>query len=263
MQGIRYYFNDYGGNVEIKKCENSIHSCKEHFHDEISIGLVENGKCITEMQSGKYQILENTILIIPKNTVHKCTPYNYKNWNFRMIYINEDWFKTVFNKENMNIKFSYMKLNKAQFQNAYKLFISIENNIMNIENETKLINYISFLESNRDKNWDKQITKDTNLAKVVGIKKYIDKNYLHNLTLKDLAEIGHMSKYSIVRQFENCYGMSPHKYITNLRINYAKKLIRNNEDFADIALETGFYDQSHFTKYFKDYTGVTPGAYKQ
>jgi len=53
-----------------------------------------------------------------------------------MIYINEDWFKTVFNKENMNIKFSYMKLNKAQFQNAYKLFISIENNIMNIENET-------------------------------------------------------------------------------------------------------------------------------
>lgn len=263
MQGIRYYFNDYNGNVEIKKCENSIHSCKEHFHDEVSIGLVEKGNCSTKMQSGKYEISENTILIIPQNVVHKCTPYSYKNWNFRMIYINEDWFKTVFNRDKLDIKFSYRKLNKIAFKNAYKLFVDIENNIMNIENETKLINYVSFLEYDRDKNWNKQAVKVSNLAELEKIKKYIDKNYLNNLTLKDLAEMSHMSKYCVVRQFENCYGISPHKYITNLRINYAKRLIRKNRNFADAALESGFYDQSHFIKYFKDYTGVTPGMYKQ
>lgn len=43
MQDIKYYFNDTDGNIEIKKCNNSIYASKAHFHKEISIALVEDG----------------------------------------------------------------------------------------------------------------------------------------------------------------------------------------------------------------------------
>ena len=85
---------------------------------------------------------------------------------------------------------------------------------------------------------------------------------MKNIRLNDLAKIANISKYYLIRKFNNCYGLSPHQYITNLRINHAKKLLKNKMDFASIAIESGFYDQSHFTKCFKEYTGVTPMKYK-
>lgn len=262
MQGIRYYFNNVNGNIEIKKCNNSIHSSKAHFHNEVSIGVVEQGCCKTEICGRAYELTEKTILIIPPTLAHKCSPYNYKKWNFRMLYINKEWFQTALNSKNCEMKFSYLKINDKIFMSIIRLFADVENNGVDIENESKLLNYISLLTGSDNKSYKKEEISSLNSEKINEIKKYLDKNYLHNIMLDDLAGLADTSKYYLIRQFQECYGLSPHKYITNLRINHAKKLLRNNNSFADIALESGFYDQSHFTKYFKEYTGVTPMKYK-
>ncbi|MFL0196854.1 AraC family transcriptional regulator [Clostridium sp. WILCCON 0269] len=261
MEGIRYYFNNVNGNIEIKKCNNSIHSSKPHFHNEISIGLVEKGGCKTEICGNTYDLTEKTILIIPPTSAHKCNPYNYKHWGFRMLYINKEWFETAFDN-NIENNFSYMKLNEIMFNSIVSLFSDIQNSIINMEIESKLLKYVSLLANRNNKDYPRSIIGSLNSDKINEIKKYLDENYLNNIMLSDLAKVAGMSKYYLIRQFEKQHGLSPHKYITNLRINHAKKLLKNNNDFADIALESGFYDQSHFTKYFKEYTGVTPMKYK-
>ena len=108
----------------------------------------------------------------------------------------------------------------------------------------------------------KMYHENLNLKRISEIKEYLNENYLKDIMLDDLAKIAHVSKYYLIRKFNDCYGLSPHQYITNLRINYSKKLLKNKKDFADIAIESGFYDQSHFIKCFKEYTGVTPMKYK-
>lgn len=262
MQGIRYYFNDVSGNIEIKKCNNSVHSNKAHFHNEVSIGLVEKGNCTTEICGKIYELKEKTILIIPAALAHKCNPCNYKQWNFRMLYINKDWFQRAFNNDKSEIKFSHIRVNEEAFMEIKRLFVDIEKGVMNIENESKLLNYISLLTNVDNKNLKKEIIKNINFRKINEIKNYLNENYLDNIMLNDLATMAEVSKYNLIRQFEKCNGLSPHKYITNLRINNAKKLLRKNKNFVEIALESGFYDQSHFTKCFKEYTGVTPLEYK-
>lgn len=262
MQGIRYYFNNINGNIEIKKCNNSIHSSKSHFHNEISIGLVEKGGCTTEIYDKTYELTEKTILIIPPTLPHKCKPYNYKQWDFRMLYINREWLETAFNNDSLEINFSYIKTNEKMFINIIKLFTDIENSIINIENESRLLKYISLLMNIHNKNYQKEKIGSLNTEKINKIKRYLDENYLNNIMLSDLGNVADISKYHLIRQFEKQYGLSPHRYITNLRINHAKKLLKSNNDFANVALESGFYDQSHFTKYFKEYTGVTPMKYK-
>lgn len=263
MQGIRYYFNDKNENIEIKKCNSSIHSNKAHFHNEISLGLVENGGCRTQIGGNTYELDESTVLIIPAELVHKCNPVNLEQWKFRMLYINKEWFENSFNLEGSNIKFSYMKANEKMFASIKKLFFEIENNIMNIENESKLLKYISFLTDTCSTRYEEEILMDSDLEKIDKIKEYINDNYLNNVKLSDLAKLSDMSKYCLIRKFEEVQGLSPHKYITNLRINRSKELLKNNKDFADLALESGFYDQSHFIKYFKEYTGTTPMRYKK
>lgn len=252
MGGIRYWMND---RIEIKRCENRIHAYKSHFHNEISIGLVENGTSTSVIDNKNYEIASNNIIIIPAKMVHKCTPHNYKKWSFRMIYINENLFKTAFNKTSDDLKFSCMKLKEAVFKNIIKFIDNFEGCNMDIEKESMFLKCIYPVINVENAS----ALKNLSLKK---IKEYIDDNYLNNIALDDLVKINNVSKYSIIRQFERQYGLSPHKYIMNLRINHAKKIIRENEDFACAAIESGFYDQSHFTKYFKEYTGVTPMEYR-
>lgn len=252
MSGIRYLMNE---KIEIKRCENRIHAYKSHFHNEISIGLVETGASTSKIDNKSYEIASNTILIIPAKMVHKCTPHNYKKWSFKMIYINENLFKTAFNKKGSDLRFSHMKLNEAAFKNITKFIDNFEGCSMDIEKESMFLKYIYPVINVENTS----VLKNFSLKRV---KEYIDDNYLNNITLDDLTKINNVSKYSLIRQFEKQYGLSPHKYIMNLRINYAKKIIRANEDFAYVAIESGFYDQSHFTKYFKEYTGVTPMEYR-
>lgn len=258
-KGIRYYFNNTNGSIEIKNCSNSVHSSKAHFHNEVSIALVESGVSRVEIGNDVYEIKGNTFLIIPPRVVHKCNPYDYSDWNFRMLYISPSWFESAFNIKGEQIKFSYMKLNRTTSLKIIVLLNNIENNIIDIENESKLLTPVSLLLDAENPN--KEISKITYQSKLDKTKEFLDTNYLSNITLDDLVEVSGISKYYLIRQFENSYGLSPHKYITNLRVNHSKELLKASEDFAAIAIESGFYDQSHFTKYFKEYTGVTPKKY--
>ena len=262
MQDIKYYLNDVGGNIEIKKCNNSIHSSKAHFHKEISIALVENGHSHVEIGDKIYEITGMTFLMIPSEVVHKCSPFSYNSWKFRMLYINKEWFESAFNYSSGKISFSFMEVDKVMYSNMVSLFKTIESGKFDLETESKMIDYISLLRGVT--NNDYQVySEGTKTEKLRLIKDFIEDNYLSDITINDLSQISEMSKYYLIRQFEKIHGLSPHKYITNLRVNYAKSLLKGDKSLSEIALESAFYDQSHFIKCFKEYTGVTPQKYRK
>ncbi|MFB5664022.1 helix-turn-helix domain-containing protein [Alteribacillus sp. HJP-4] len=51
-------------------------------------------------------------------------------------------------------------------------------------------------------------------------------------------------------------------YLQTVRINEAKKRLEQSEKPLDVAIETGFVDQSHFSKFFMEFIGLTPGQYR-
>jgi AraC family transcriptional regulator len=78
------------------------------------------------------------------------------------------------------------------------------------------------------------------------------------LTLQDLASQAFLSPFHFTRQFKAATGLSPHQFLLHLRIEKAKQLIAVQWNLTEVALATGFYDQSHFIHAFKRVTGVTP-----
>jgi len=72
------------------------------------------------------------------------------------------------------------------------------------------------------------------------------------------------SKRKIERLFNAQTGMSAKEYATNLRIEFARKLIKSNNStsLTEIAYTLGYYDQAHFIKQFKKSTGLSPGEYR-
>ena len=58
-------------------------------------------------------------------------------------------------------------------------------------------------------------------------------------------------------------GVTPYRYLETIRINEAKKLLSEEVPPVEVAIKTGFSDQSHFTNYFNQFIGLTPGIYHE
>jgi len=88
--------------------------------------------------------------------------------------------------------------------------------------------------------------------------------FRNNWRVQDIArEIG-VHPFHLSRVFRNTHRQTIGEYIHKLRITYAcKQLTLPDSDLATVALSAGFADQAHFTRVFKNITGITPGAYRQ
>lgn len=84
-----------------------------------------------------------------------------------------------------------------------------------------------------------------------------------DINLDILAKKANLSKYHFTRVFKKTTGMSPMKFVTYMKINKAKELLKRDDyNVSKVALDVGFQDLSNFIKQFKKSTGLTPSSYK-
>jgi len=85
-----------------------------------------------------------------------------------------------------------------------------------------------------------------------------------NLKIAQIADECRLSPSHFARAFRRSMGVAPQRYLTQLRIEEAKRLLtKGNLPLSDIALVCGFGDQSHFTRVFGQMTGESPGAWRR
>jgi len=92
---------------------------------------------------------------------------------------------------------------------------------------------------------------------------YIEEHLTEELSLERLAEEASLSKYQLIRRFHDEQGITPWKFLVGKRVDKAKKLLANGLSPGQTAMETGFFDQSHLNKVFKEKTGLTPKEYQE
>jgi AraC-like DNA-binding protein len=81
-------------------------------------------------------------------------------------------------------------------------------------------------------------------------------------SLSELATLVGLSKYQLLRRFERAYGMTPHEWLRQVRLERARPSIPGGTSLAHVAAECGFADQSHMTRAFVAHFGFTPGAWR-
>lgn len=91
---------------------------------------------------------------------------------------------------------------------------------------------------------------------------YLEKNYRESISLNDLSSLTGKSKYHLLRSFTKQKGISPYSYLETIRINHARKFLEEGVSPIDVAYQTGFTDQSHFSNFFKKFIGLTPKQYQ-
>ena len=99
---------------------------------------------------------------------------------------------------------------------------------------------------------------------IIQMKHIMDNEYSQLLRLSDFEDRLNISKYRLCHEFNNYFGLSPFKYLTNVRINAAKTLLTSSDmKIYEIALNVGYDNPNHFINVFKKQTGDTPLEYRQ
>jgi AraC-like DNA-binding protein len=91
------------------------------------------------------------------------------------------------------------------------------------------------------------------------VREYLHAHYDRTVPLAELAAVGGISSFHLVRIFRAAYGLPPHAYQNQLRVAAVARLLRAGTPVSEI--EAGFCDQSHLTRHFKRAYGVSPRRY--
>ena len=90
---------------------------------------------------------------------------------------------------------------------------------------------------------------------------YMEAHFDEDISLSGLAHVARLRPWYFARVFEKTMGLPPHPYLEGVRICRACALLERGETIAATALSAGYADQSHLTKRFRRFLGITPRQY--
>jgi AraC-like DNA-binding protein len=96
------------------------------------------------------------------------------------------------------------------------------------------------------------------------VMEYVLARYGDRIETAALAAAAHLSVSQLQREFQRLFGMTPGEYVLKVRLLMARRRLEETSDaVGDIALDCGFYDQSHFNRAFRAHVGLAPRAYRR
>tara|TARA_R110002096_G_scaffold196404_18_gene379304 strand:- start:530 stop:1369 length:840 start_codon:yes stop_codon:yes gene_type:complete len=93
---------------------------------------------------------------------------------------------------------------------------------------------------------------------------HFEQHFRSDVSMGEMARLAGLSSTQFNKRFRDLIRISPTAYLLRLRVQEAQRLlVESSAEIAEVAAETGFCDQSHFTKRFQKVTGMTPLRYRR
>jgi AraC-like DNA-binding protein len=254
--------------LELRLSSYDCRTFPKHTHDSYSIGLVEEGESTFFLKGALHRIGPGQIALIPPAEVHACNPEGGSGWRYRMFHLDPDWLhllaEEIAGRPGALPVFSDPVAEDARISDQLlRLFSLLQHGGEMAEKENAMYETFSSLLLRLGRCHAPVPDPPAEPAAVLLGEEYIRANLEDTITLETLAVLTGLSPYHFLRVFKAVKGLPPHTFQTQLRIDLAKKLLGRGADIADVAYTTGFSDQCHFTRKFKQFTGATPRQYKK
>jgi AraC-like DNA-binding protein len=245
-----------------------------HWHKDIEILLVTEGSTVVNTGRKQYLLKEDELLIINSNEIHGLTRTHDTNTmlvvQFDPMLCKEYYpklqkikFTHKHIKESDNTK-CWSKIKKCLTEIAIDYHEKKEGHQLNLVSTLHMLIYhlISFLpyETVED---EKLLSEERKLERLNRIISYIQENYAHKISLKDIAQNENLNMHYLSYFIKENLGITFQQYLNKVRLEKAVSLfMKTNMSKLDICIESGFSDYRYFSDTFKKEYGCTPAQYK-
>ncbi len=267
QEEVKFWVIPQLNNLELLQATYINHSFSKHTHEGFAIGVIERGALTFSYRGEQVVAPAGHINLVIPGEAHDGNAASAMGWSYRMFYLEPALLEQAAHEISGSIQGAPF-FKAGTIQDDYlaglirNLHLLLEKpNIPLIEQESLLLTMlIEFILRHADERLLLRRVGKENPA-VNRAREYIEDTYTQNISIKNLSKLCNLSPFHLIRAFKNCVGVPPHVYLKQVRIKRAKELVAKGFSIAFIAHEIGFTDQSHFSKQFKQITGITPSKY--
>ena len=240
-----------------------------HAHDEYQLGLSLNFPGEYTYRGSTYAVPAGSVSILHPGELHAARDVELRQVSaeFRMMYLSPELMQhTVRDIAERPESLPFFSTPVLLDVRIVSLFLSIhraltEPSTSQLEKESLLLLLLQRL----IRRYAHKPVPYRSLAiarpEVLRARDYLHAHAAQSVSLQELAQIAGLSPFHFARAFRQEVGLPPHRYQMQVRIDHARRLLAQGVSIANVATDTGFYDQSHFGWHFKRLVGVTPARY--
>ncbi len=246
----------------------AVGSLPPHLHDEYQFILAETMTGEYSYRRARHLTPNGSLLIIHPGEVHSARGLEdtQPRQPLRTFYARPALLKRVADDENRPaspLPFfpTPVLLDQQTFHSFCYVHRLLEETASTLEQETEILYAFTRLAQRHAEEHREPRTPGREHRAVQQARDYLNAHYAEDVSLTHLANMTGLSAYHLCRVFCQEVGLPPHSYQTQQRIIHARTFLAQGRAIGNVALDTGFADQAHFTRKFKRVVGVTPGNY--
>jgi AraC-like DNA-binding protein len=255
----------YLGGLDYLVANYQKHDFPRHVHDEYLIGLIERGVHDVWCRGELWHAGAGSIATFAPGEPHFGGAGADLGWSQKILYLPERLIRHVLEDSEASVR-GTLDFNSPFQRNEYAtrglefLWRLLEDNYSSsLEIEEHLIRFLPRLIARVSRS-------NAPMQKPVPVKLGSVRDFIHAhfdvaVQLDTLAIIAGCSKAALIEGFKVHFGVPPNRYLIQVRIDEARRLLRQGLGIAHVAAAVGFADQSHLTRHFKATLGVTPARY--
>ncbi|RYC17787.1 AraC family transcriptional regulator [Ciceribacter ferrooxidans] len=243
------------------------HEYAPHAHDTFSIGAIESGSQIARIRGSREETGPGHLYLINPEVVHDGAP-GADGYRYRMIYPSEALYRDVL--EDVTGKACHgtpafargTPLDPELAHAFHRAHLALEDNVGALEAEESMFSVLAAIFVRHGSRRISPVDTRERTA-VWRARDHLSENFAKDIGLDELATTAGLSRAHLIRAFRKEFHITPHAFLTDIRVRQARTLLRLGRPIADVALDCGFADQAHFSRHFKARTGVTPGQFRK
>ena len=253
--------------IELFQAQLFQHRLGKHFHNAYAIGLNEGGQGRCLHQKEMHYHAPGSFNCIDPYEIHTGEPADNNGWAFRTIYISlpavEHALAQLGWAEQLP-HFPNIVVNDSSLRTHYcHLFQALSKSPSQLTQQSLLLQFLSQLFSRHAQLRAQQSSVKSESKAVSLVRDYLEAHCTEDISVDDLAELTGLNPHYLIRCFRQQVGIPPHRYKQHWQLLAAKQALHSERPLAEIAVESGFYDQSHFSRAFKQTFALPPGAYRK
>lgn len=250
--------------IEAYRFEGTRQSFPNHFHEHYVIGFVENGQRDLSCKNKKYSIKKGSVILFNPGDNHTCVQSDDGTFDYRGFNISKDIMldlaEEVTRKRELPVFSKNVIYNDEITCYLRPLHEMVMSGISDFGKEETLLFLISALILNYGQPSHSCVPECP--LEIEKACEFIQQHFNERIYLDQICRYAGLSKSTLLRAFTKSKGITPYRYLETLRINEAKTLLGKGMQPVEVAMQTGFSDQSHFTNYFNRFIGLAPGVYR-
>lgn len=239
-----------------------------HAHRTFSIGAVTGGRSTYSNGNTLEQVHAGAVVIINPEVVHACNPVDDEAWAYRMFYLDADWLAQLQHAQGFGTQAGFVPFKQtltwradlfAGLNALYDVLVNPHEAVL--RKESAVTQYFAALQQALNPAPHASAPREQN-QRLARAAEFIEGNYTRTLKLEEICAAAELSPSYLIRAFREQYGMTPHAYVVNRRIEFCRAQLRRGHAIADVAAEAGFADQAHLQRAFRQFVAATPGQYR-